>query len=163
MDHPKICRDSQGNLLLNFGDYGQEVEVAAIAGNGRRILTVREVGIAQVWDVESGERLAEIRAESPLSGTKGTAPGAGDFQVFIESAALNRDGSYALLGLNDGTAVVYAVDGPTRLSVLHPPGEVPGTKWGVIRSVRYSMGVFVRGSGPDRYPRRHGTTWFRTL
>lgn len=139
MDHPKIQKDDFNNLLLNFGDYGEEVEVAAISGNGRRILTVREVGIARVWDAESGDLIAEIQAESPLSGTKDTAPVGGGFKVFIESAALNRDGSYALLGLNDGTAVVFDVDGgPTMQSILHPPNQAPGTQFGVIRAVKYS-------------------------
>ena len=140
MDHPKIRNDAKGHLLLNFGDYGEEVEVAAISGDGRRTLTVREVGVAQVWDVESGGLLAEIRPDSPLRGAKNAAPVGGRFEVFIESAALSRDGAFALLGLNDGTAAVYAVGEAARRSVLHPPDQAPGSQWGVIRSVAYSTG-----------------------
>jgi WD40 repeat protein len=138
VDHPKFRKDDKGNLLLNFGSYGEEVEVAAISGDGRRVLTVRDVGVAQVWDVEGGTLVAEIKPESPLSGSVGTAPGTGPFVVFVEAAALSQDGSLALLGLNDGTAVVYRVEGAVLLSILHPPDNKPGGEWGVIRAVRYS-------------------------
>ncbi|MES1184629.1 MAG: WD40 repeat domain-containing protein [Myxococcales bacterium] len=138
MDHPKFRKDALGNLLLNFGKYGEEVEVAAISGDGRRVLTVGDVGVAQVWDVEGRNPVSEIKPASPLSGTIGTAPGTGPFVVFVEAAALNQDGTLALLGLNDGTAVVYRVDDAVLLSVLHPPDREPGVEWGVIRAVRYS-------------------------
>jgi hypothetical protein len=36
MDHPKIRADAQGSLYLNFGDYGQEVEVACFSADGTR-------------------------------------------------------------------------------------------------------------------------------
>lgn len=138
MDHPKFQKDDEGNVFLNFGSYGKEVEVAAISGDGRRVLTVRDVGVARVWEVESGEAVAEIRPESPLSGSRYAAPVAGPFRVFIEAAALSPDGTLALLGLNDGTAVVYRVADAKLLSVLHRPESKPGVEWGVIRSVRYS-------------------------
>lgn len=41
-------------------EYGEEVEVAAIAGDGRRFLTVRDVGTADVWDAASAEKVGEI-------------------------------------------------------------------------------------------------------
>lgn len=137
MDHPKVQQNDGANLRLNFGSYGEEIEVAAVSGDGARVVTVREVGVARVWDVESGRVLAEIFPESPLTGSKCLSPG-GEFQVFIESAALNSSGSRLLLGLNDGTALVYDVDEPRRLAVLHPPHEKPGAKWGVIRAVMYT-------------------------
>ena len=125
--HPKVKLANDGTLLLNFGEYGQEVEVAAISGDGRRILTVKQVGEAQVWDVDSGAQVGTVSPDSPLVGTSGTAPTTLAFKVFIESAALNPDGSLALLGLNDGTAGVFRVADGTRLSVLHPPDETPAT------------------------------------
>lgn len=136
--HPKFQAAGDGTLLLNFGRYGEEVEVAAISGDGRRVLTVHAVGIAEVWDTTSGEKLGELRPESPLQGTKGTAPVGEEFEVFIEAAALSRDGSTALLGLNDGTAGTFRVSDGTRLATLHPPSEQPASSWSVIRAVAYS-------------------------
>ena len=136
--HPKVKLANDGTLLLNFGEYGKEVEVAAISGDGRRILTVRQVGEAQVWDVDSGAQVGTVSPDSPLAGTTGTAPTTLAFKVFIESAALSPDGSLALLGLNDGTAAVFRVADGTRLSVLHPPDETPATRWSVIRAVSFS-------------------------
>lgn len=138
MDHPKIQHDDQGNLFLNFGEYGESVEVAAFSGNGKRMLTVREVGIARVWDIDSGTLIAELVPDSPLAGNTDAAPHASEFKVFIESASLNSDGTHALLGLNDGTAVVYCVDDSALVSVLHPPDETPSQEFRVIRCVRYS-------------------------
>ena len=40
MDHPKIRTDETGDLSLNFGEYGREVEVACFSGDGRRLLAV---------------------------------------------------------------------------------------------------------------------------
>lgn len=67
MDHPKIQHDDQGNLFLNFGEYGESVEVAASSGDGKRMLTVREVGIARVWDIDAGTLIAELVPDSPLT------------------------------------------------------------------------------------------------
>ena len=39
--HPKQKHDGSGALLLNFGAYGQEVELAAFSSSGERVLTVR--------------------------------------------------------------------------------------------------------------------------
>ena len=149
--HPKVRTASDGALLLNFGQYGEEVEVAAISGDGRRVLTVHAVGIADVWDTRSGEKVGEVRPESPLQGSQGTAPVQGEFQVFIESAALNRDGSIALLGLNDGTAGTFRVQDGVRLATLHPPNERPSSEFGVIRAVAYSPdGAFALVGFPRR-------------
>ncbi|MCP3138599.1 WD40 repeat domain-containing protein [Pyxidicoccus xibeiensis] len=137
-EHPKFRRAEDGTLLLNFGEYGKEVEVAAISGDGRRVLTVREVGTAEVWELASGARVGLLRPASPLQGAKGEAPVASEFKVFIEAAALSADGTLALLGLNDGTAGVFQVSDGARLAVLHPPGEQPASGWGVIRAVAYS-------------------------
>jgi hypothetical protein len=136
--HPKFQTTSDGTLLLNFGQYGQEVEVAAISGDGRRILTVRDVGKGEVRDAVSGSKVGEIQPDSPLQGTTDTALPTGTFEVFIESAALNRDGSTALLGLNDGTAGTFRVGDGVRLARLHPPDEEPATQFGVIGAVAYS-------------------------
>ena len=87
-----------GTLLLNLGQYGRAVEVAAIPRDGQRMLTVREVGVAKIWDPVTGRCVGKIRPDSPMQGTTGTAPMAGASQVFIESAALNHDGSAALRG-----------------------------------------------------------------
>lgn len=150
MDHPKIQSNDRGELLLNFGEYGKEVETAAISGDGRFILTNRDVGVAQIWDVASGSLAAEIRPDSPLAGQSDSSPTASDFKVFIESAALNSDGTFALLGLNDGTAVIYEVAGPTLRAVLHPPDEPGGTEFGVIRSVWYGAGDLALVGFPHR-------------
>ena len=136
--HPKIQSAPDGTLLLNFGQYGRSVEVGAISGDGQRVLTVREVGVAQIWDAVSGRRIAEIRPDSRLEGTTGTAPVAGAFHVFIESAALNQDGSVALLGLNDGTAGIFRVSDAMRIATLHRPDQQPASDWSVIRAVAFS-------------------------
>jgi len=137
-DHPKFRMGADGTLWLNFGAHGQEVEVASISGDGRRILTVQQVGKARIWDSESGTLVGTVCPDSPLAGTTGSYPTAEPFKVFIESAALNKDGSLALLGLNDTTAGVFRVADGVRLAVLHPPGEKPAAEWGVIRAVAYS-------------------------
>lgn len=130
----RVRVDADGNLWLGATEYGAEVEVAAISADGLRVLTVLEVGRARVFDA-AGELLCDIAPESPLVGSEW---GGGRFEVFIESAALSRDGEHALLGLNDGTAAVYRVRDGERLAVLHPPDEEPARRWGVIRAARYS-------------------------
>lgn len=67
-DHPKIQRVGD-DLLLNFGEYGREVEVAAISQDCRRVLMVREVGVAEVWDVETRSCVGVLRPTSPLTDT----------------------------------------------------------------------------------------------
>ena len=69
MDHPKLKMGPDGSLLLNFGEYGEEVEVAAISGDGRRVLTVREVGVArgrqvnlEGWATKNKEKKLAARA-----------------------------------------------------------------------------------------------------
>jgi WD40 repeat protein len=135
--HPKV-ELIDGTLRLNFGEYGQEVEFAAISADGCRVLTVREVGLAEVWDTASGARIGTIRPDSPLQGSDDTAPVAGSFKVFIEAAALNRDGSIALLGLNDGTAGTFTVHDGRRLATLHRPSVPAASSWSVIRAVAFS-------------------------
>ena len=36
--HPKIQHDDQGNLWLNVGEYGQQIEVACFSSGGTRLL-----------------------------------------------------------------------------------------------------------------------------
>lgn len=124
-------------MWLGFGAYGARVDVAAISGDGRRALTVREVGVAEIFDVAAGGQVGRIAPESPLSGRTGVSPG-GEFRVFIESAALSGDGSRALLGLNDGTAGVFRVADGVRLALLHPPNEALAQRWQVIRAVAFA-------------------------
>src|SRR4051812_44794122 len=82
VDHPKFRTDEAGNLFLNFGDYGREVEVACFSGDGGRLLTVQEVGLAKIWQVASGRQVGEIPPSSPLVGSK-AAPTTSPFQVFV--------------------------------------------------------------------------------
>ena len=89
MDHPKFRNNAEGDLLINFGNYGEEVEVAALSGNGRRILTVRDVDTAQVWDADS--RASWRLADLPACGYRRHRTGRWTFEVYIESAALNSD------------------------------------------------------------------------
>jgi WD40 repeat protein len=133
-DHPKIQVDDAGSLMLNFGQYGGEIELACFSGDGRRLLTVKEVGLARIWDTQTREEIAEIRPSSDLTGTKF---GVVDFDVFIEGAALDNTGEYALLGLNDGTAGVYRVDTGERLSIMRAPGTAAKT-WELVRAVDFS-------------------------
>ncbi|HMO21954.1 MAG TPA: hypothetical protein PKC98_13440, partial [Candidatus Melainabacteria bacterium] len=89
-DHPKMRVDEKGDLWLNFGEYGQEIEVASFSKDGSRLLTVEEVDVAKIWDTTTKEQVGEIRPTSPLSG-KVESPlpvlPTQDFKVFIESAA----------------------------------------------------------------------------
>src|SRR3954471_9567562 len=114
----------------------RRVDIAAISGDGRRVLTVREVGIAEIRDSQAGELLGELRPRSPLEGSDAWHH-AGAFTTFIEAAALNRDGSRAVLGLNDGTAVTCSVPDGARIAILHPPGQ-PAWRWQVMRAVAFS-------------------------
>jgi WD40 repeat protein len=138
MNHPKIRTDDRGDLYLNFGEYGCEVEVAAFSGDGRRLLAVQEVGVARVWDVDSGQRVGEIRPDSLLAGKKGVGPASGPFLVFIEAAALDRTGEVALLGLNDGTAGLFSVADGERRTTFHHPDRPPAGHWELIRAVNFS-------------------------
>jgi WD40 repeat protein len=138
MGHPKIKRGDNGDLWLNFGEHGARVDVAAISGDGRRVLLVREVGTAQIWDLDTGACVAKLSPDSPLAGKKGVGPISGKFVVFIESAALDVHGELALLGLNDETAVIYRVDTREKIAVLHLPEGEPASRWRVIRAVAFS-------------------------
>lgn len=139
--HPKIEVTSDGAVRLGFGDYAeaeqQEFAVAALSGDGRRVLTVHAVGTAKIHDAVTGAKLAEIRPQSPLEGSTAGPTGA-PFTVFIESAALDHAGTVALLGLNDGTAGLFRVADGERLATLHPPGAPPATGWCVIRAVAFA-------------------------
>jgi len=145
-DHPKFRKTTAGELLLNFGDYGREIEVATFSGDGRRLLTVEDVRTAHIWDTDSRALLAEIKPTSPLDGTK-AGPSTDVFRTFIESAALNADGSRALLGLNDGSAGVFSTESGERLSRMREPrpepepceGDASTTEqWELIRAVCFS-------------------------
>jgi WD40 repeat protein len=136
--HPKFKIDDAGNVWLNFGEYGGEVELACFSFCGTCLLTVKEVGVARIWDVESGKQVGEIRPNSPLVGRLGVGPTTSPFRVFIESAALDHRGEHALLGLNDGTAGVFRASDGARLSLFHAPDSEPGSAFGLIRAVAFS-------------------------
>ena len=136
--HPKIFHDVQGNLLLNFGQYGHDVGLAAFSGDGTMLLTVQQVGTASIHDLSTGELICNIRPTSSLEGKKGLTIYTAEFRVFIEAAALNPDGTHALLGLNDGTAGIFSTASGERLSTfplaqMTQPGEtslaVPPPVW----------------------------------
>lgn len=135
-EHPKIQSDSEGNLWLNFGEYGESVEVASFSGDGSKLLTVQEVGIARIWDLQKGEPYSAIVPSSPLEEKEDSSPFGTSFCLFIESAALSPEGDLALLGLNDLTAGVFRVGDGKRLSVLKFKDADPA--WGVIRGVNFS-------------------------
>jgi WD40 repeat protein len=134
--HPKMKVDEAGNLWLNFGQYGQEVELACFSKDGSRLLTVEEVGVAKIFDTESSELISEIRPTSALTGNA-KSPTTSEFEVYIEAAALNTDGKLALLGLNDGTAGVFEVSTGKRLSTLFQK-DAPPEHWELIRAVNFS-------------------------
>jgi len=136
--HPKIQEATDGSLLLNFGEYGKEIEVACFSGDGRRVLIVEKVNSAEVWEVATRRRVGVLRPTSPLEGGDG-APTSNPFVVFIEAAALDYTGENALLGLNDGTAGVFAVESGDRLSTLHHPDRQPAKEWELIRAVNFSL------------------------
>lgn len=133
--HPKIQQDEQDDPQLNVGYYGQRVAVACFTNDGSRVLTVRNVGIAQIWDTATGALVGELHPDSPFV-SPGNDPNG--FKVFIESASLSLDGLYALLGLNDNTAGIYEISSARRLATLHLPEQKPATSWGRVRAVAYS-------------------------
>jgi WD40 repeat protein len=152
-NHPKFRKTASGELLLNFGRYGEDIEVAAFSGDGSRLLTVQEVGTARIWDTESRQLLQPIRPSSPLEGTD-AGPTTNPFQTFIESAALNADGTLALLGLNDGSAGVFSTENGQRLSRMKEPApdQAPGAdspeeQWELIRAVCFSPDGTLVGLG----------------
>ncbi len=134
--HPKMKVDEAGNLWLNFGEYGQEIELACFSKDGSRLLTVKEVGVARIFDTVSSELVGEISPICALTGSDKT-PTTGKFEVYIEAAALNTDGKLALLGLNDGTAGVFEVSTGKRLSTLFQK-DAPPECWELIRAVNFS-------------------------
>jgi WD40 repeat protein len=136
--HPKMFSDGQGNLFLNFGQYGQEIELACFSADGTTLLTVKEVGVASIWDIASHSPIGEIHPTSPLVGNADATSFGSDFKVFIESVALNNDGSLAILGLNDGTAGLYSTQSGDRLAWYYPPGTNPAETFNLVRSVAFS-------------------------
>lgn len=133
--HPKFKIDAEGNLWCGFGAYGEEVEVAALSRDARRLLLVRDVDLATIWDTSTGEQIGELKPISPLEGQKARAPSSQAFRTFIESAALSADGSLALLGLNDGSALLYNTKSNKLIATLR---QAPEPCWSVIRAVAFS-------------------------
>ena len=127
MRHPKISQDESGTLRLGFGEYGNEIEVAAFSGDASRVLLVQEVGIARVYDVQSEKLLAQIEPTSPLAGSE-AGPTSSPFEVYIESADLNPDGTVAALGLNDGSCHLYRIDSGNLIARLKEPDRFAASK-----------------------------------
>jgi WD40 repeat protein len=156
LQHPKMFGDDEGSLFLNFGEYGQQVELACFSSDGTTLLVVKEVGMATVWDVASRVQVGAIHPTSPLVGRADASPFGIEFKVFIESVALNPDGSVALLGLNDGTAGIFSTRDGNRLSTFHLPDANPAEGWCVMRSVRFSLDGSLALVG---FPRRTVGIW----
>jgi len=135
--HPKIQQNDVGDLFLNFGEYGQEIELACFSSDGTKLLTVKDVGLAEIWDLSSNALLRRIKPTSPLEDSD-KAPTSRPFKVFIESVALNPDGTLALLGLNDRTARLFSVESGDELTVFYEPDKQPSADWGVVRAVNFS-------------------------
>jgi WD40 repeat protein len=157
IQQPQFPQGEGSVLRLDLPRSGRRIEIAAFSGDGSRLLTVQEVGIARVWDTVTGGLVCEIRPTSPLEGSEAWLP-ASPFRVFIEAAALSPAGSLALLGLNDGTAGVFSAADGRRLSILHAPDEPPGRKWSPIRAVQYSMDGTLAVAG---FPGRAVGIWGR--
>jgi WD40 repeat protein len=156
LQHPKIFSDSEGRLFLNFGEYGQQIELACFSADGTTLLVVKEVGVATVWDVASRVQVGAIHPASPLVGRADASSFGAQFKVYIESVALNPDGSLALLGLNDGTAGIFSTRDGNRLSTFHLPGTNPAEGWCVMRSVNFSSDGSLALVG---FPRRAVGIW----
>ena len=149
-DHPKIKFGSDGTLRLGFGEYGREIEVAAISANGERVLTVFDVGVAEVFDIATKSKLNTITPESPLTGSD-AGPGSTPFQVFIEAADFTPDGKRVALGLNDGSCHIYDVDSGELVARIEEPigllpaeelrrraAEEEADRWELVRTIRFS-------------------------
>jgi WD40 repeat protein len=153
MDHSNWTADKSGNQLLNVRADGKEIEVATFSTDGNRLLTVQEGGVAKIWSIPPGRQVGEIRPESPLIGSH-ACPTTSAFQVFIEAVKLDLHGEMALLGLNDGTAVLFRTTDGARQSTYHHPDRPPAHKWELIRAVNFSpdgtlaaIGFFGRNVG----------------
>ena len=118
-----------------FRKHANEIDVAAISADGKIVLTVANWGEANVYDIHSGEEKCAISPLSPLHEKTEAPTGYGTFYTAIDSAALNDDGSLALLGLNDGSAVAYSTSSGECLATLRHKEEID---FAVIRAVRFS-------------------------
>ncbi len=113
-------------------DSSTEVRVAAFSGNGRRLLTTREVGTASVVDLRTNHVVGVIRPESAVAASRDA------FKVYVESAALDTTGELALLGLNDGTAGLFRVADGRRLHKFIPEDDRSLSMRSVVRAVAFS-------------------------
>lgn len=156
-NHPRFRTNPSGEVYLECS----WIDVAAFSGDGRRLLTVDDVGTAHIWDVECRDLIQEICPKSPLEGTDAApAPNAGPFRMFIESAALNVDGSLALLGLNCGSAGVFSTESGEQLSRIKEPrpDSVPKL-FELVRAICFSPDDTLLAVG---HPHRGVSVWDST-
>jgi dipeptidyl aminopeptidase/acylaminoacyl peptidase len=101
-DRARIWDVSEGKQLTEMV-HAQLVVMARFSPDGRRLLTASFDGSAQLWDVETGLKLADpIRHEN-----------------HVAAIHLSADGRWAMTASNDGTAKVWEL----------PSASLPVTAW----------------------------------
>lgn len=100
---------------IRMPSYDSQINLACFSGDGQRVLTVKEVGTAKIWEIDTRILVGEITPTSPMTGMTGVLGAGCQFELFIEAVALNQHGDIALLGLNDGTAGLFSVADGRRL------------------------------------------------
>jgi WD40 repeat protein len=138
MDHATFQRGPDSDLRLKFSQLDRRSRLTAVSGDGSRLLTVAGVDMAHVWDLATGEKVSEFRPTSSLDGRVGIVSATEEFRTFIESSDLNVDGTRALLGLNDRTAVVFDVASGREVARLRSHGTEVAEAWGFVRAVAFS-------------------------
>lgn len=119
----------------------ENIAVAVFSSDGKRLLTVhsKQNNRACVWDLESETKLGDFEVVSSRHGSPLHARSKQKFETYIEAATLNRDGSRALAGLNDGSArLLNTVDGQTILNLTQPGTELRKEHFTQTRAVAFS-------------------------
>lgn len=111
-----VLWDAATGLGLNAIDAGGRVLAVAFSDDGRRVLTASGDGPLRVWDVPTGERIAEF--DPPPSD--------------VMAAALSPDGRRVAAGCYDYTVWVGEVDAGGALR------ELPAGHRGHVISLRFS-------------------------
>ena len=81
--------------MLNFREYGSSVDIVAVSGNGKGMLTVCAVDTTQIWGLDTNECIAELKPVSPLHGSD-LGPMTYGFQTYIEAVAMNENARHYL-------------------------------------------------------------------